>query len=226
MAKRTNLGKRRAAAAADSSAFYSERRQAIIDGAARVFQKRGYEAATLGDIANDLKLDRATLYYYASSKQELLTEVLRQASDANIKTVETIAAGAGKAADKLRAAVTALIESYDSSYPYLQLFLQQFLQSVPADATDLRGESRDWAARYYRGLRAILQQGVESGEFAVDIPIGIATISVIGAVNWVQATGMTGSARRRTLGKKALAPRAIGQGLADFIIGGLAGKAR
>lgn len=224
MAKSTNMGRRRAAAAVENSPFYQEKRKAIVAAAARVFQKRGYEAASLAHIAEESETDRATLYYYASSKQELFEEVIRQASEKNLDAVEEIVASNARASEKLKAALTQLMETYNSDYPYLHVFMQRYLQSLSAEENAMAQQTHDWAARYYNAIRAILDQGVKSGEFEFALPIGIVTISVIGTVNWIQATGATSPQRRKALGDKALAPGVIGAGLGEVLLKGLLGR--
>jgi TetR/AcrR family transcriptional regulator, cholesterol catabolism regulator len=221
LTEQTNMGRRRAAAAQESTASYQEKRKAIVTAAARVFQKRGYEATSLAQIATEAGTDRATLYYYASSKQDLFDEVIRQASEKNLAAVEAIVASGASASEKLIEALSQLMESYSSDYPYLHVFMERYLQSLPAESGEARHQAQDWAARYYDAIRSILRQGQETGEFDFELPLGIITIGVIGTVNWIQATGVTSAKRRKALGDKALAPGAIGAGLSQLLLQGL-----
>jgi len=218
----TNMGKRRAAAAQESTPSYQEKRKIIVDAAARVFQARGFEATSLAHIAEEAGMDRATLYYYASSKDDIFDEVIRLASEKNLEAVEAIVAMQASASEKLEAALTQLMESYNSDYPYFHVFMQRYLQATHDGGAAL--QTHGWAARYYNAIKAILQQGLDSGEFDFDLPVGIATISVIGTVNWVQASGATSKQSRTALGDRALTPAAIGAGLGGVLLKGL--KAR
>jgi TetR/AcrR family transcriptional regulator, cholesterol catabolism regulator len=224
MTEHTKMERRRAAAAQESTPSYQEKRKAIVAAAARVFQKRGYAATSLAQIAEEAGTDRATLYYYASSKQVLFDEVIRQASEKNLDAVEAIVASGASASAKLEEALTQLMESYNSDYPYLHVFMERYLQSLPAESGRTKHQTQDWAARYYNAIRSILRQGQESGEFAFELPLGITTIGVIGTVNWIQATGVTSSQRRKALGDKALAPGVIGAGLGRMLLQGLAAR--
>ncbi len=56
----------------------SKREQEIIAAAAKVFKEKGYHAATTRDIAAEVGIQQATLYYYISSKEELLYLVVRE----------------------------------------------------------------------------------------------------------------------------------------------------
>ncbi|MBL8775974.1 MAG: TetR/AcrR family transcriptional regulator [Acidimicrobiales bacterium] len=54
----------------------AETRRAIIDTAARVFRNKGYETATLGEIAEELGITRSAVLHHFESKEALLAEVL------------------------------------------------------------------------------------------------------------------------------------------------------
>ena len=100
--QKTSIGKRRAANARESSDFYQERQQEILRAAAQVFQERGFQAATIGDIAEKLGTDRASVYYYVSSKTELLQRVVRKATADNVTIIEEIVASNLRASEKIR----------------------------------------------------------------------------------------------------------------------------
>ena len=212
MSEKTKIGRRRAANARESSDFYQERRREIFDKAAMVFQEKGFQATTIADIAERLGTDRASLYYYVGSKQELFQQVMREAAQTNIRTIEELVAADLPAQDKLRRAFSGLMESYSSAYPYIHVFLQEKFPSLPGDRGAWAKETRSWSDRYYRAMRAILQQGVDEGEFTLDLPVGVATMAVIGAINWAHRWYRPG-------GK--LPPDQIGEGFADILLKGL-----
>src|SRR3712207_9593023 len=108
------IGRRRAAAQGENRAAYRERRQEIIAAAADLFKSRGFQGTSIGQIAEALDTDRATLYYYIGSKEELFDEVVTDAVRANVEVALTIRNGRGTAPEKLRSLVAALMESYRS----------------------------------------------------------------------------------------------------------------
>ena len=58
-----------------------ERWLAILEAGSRVFRKFGYASATLEDVAKEVGINRATLYYYVADKSELLVAILGIARD-------------------------------------------------------------------------------------------------------------------------------------------------
>ena len=58
-----------------------DRAQEICLTAAQIFFEKGYNAASLNDIAEELKITKAGLYYYVESKQELLYRIIKMGLD-------------------------------------------------------------------------------------------------------------------------------------------------
>ncbi len=54
----------------------TQTREQILDGAYRLFRRRGYSRVTMDDIASEASLTKRTLYHHFESKDQLLAEVL------------------------------------------------------------------------------------------------------------------------------------------------------
>jgi AcrR family transcriptional regulator len=65
-----------AAVPASADRTGAETRNAIIEAAARSFRAKGYEVATLGEIAAELNITRSAVLHHFASKQALLEEVV------------------------------------------------------------------------------------------------------------------------------------------------------
>lgn len=70
------------------------RRREILAAARKVFAAKGYERATLDEIAEEAQFAKGTLYNYFDSKETLFREIVREIFD-EMKTIaeESIAAG-------------------------------------------------------------------------------------------------------------------------------------
>jgi TetR/AcrR family transcriptional regulator, cholesterol catabolism regulator len=58
-----------------------ESRQEILHTAARLFQQRGYDATSMNDIANALKLSKGGVYHHFPGKDEILFEIMNHAME-------------------------------------------------------------------------------------------------------------------------------------------------
>lgn len=210
--KGTRMGRLREANVDASSAFYQERRREIVEMAALTFRERGYTATTIGMIAEKLGTDRASIYYYFGSKQELFREIVREVAQHAVEAAEKIAAGEGTAAEKLREAFQSVLGTYSSSYPYMHVFLQENFPDISEAQDDWGAEAREWARRYYVAIRGMIQQGVDEGSFRLMLPVGVTTMGVLGTVNWAHRWYKPGG---------SLSPEAIGDGFARMLLDGL-----
>ena len=89
-------------------------RRRILDAAARVLMDSGYAAARLSDIAEHAGLQAGSLYYYFSSKDDLVEEVLRygvQFTHAHVRSAVEELPDTATAGERLHAAVSAHLES-------------------------------------------------------------------------------------------------------------------
>lgn len=58
-----------------------ERRQCILEAAAAVFARKGFEKATTREIAKTAKVSEGTIYHYFASKQQLLSALAQMIQD-------------------------------------------------------------------------------------------------------------------------------------------------
>ena len=156
------------------------RMQQIIDAAARVFREKGYDGATLRDIAQEAGLLPGSLYYHIRSKEELLRLIVEQPIRALQAQLEAIVASDTSPAQKLAEALAAQLRAFDTHYPYLFVHLHNLLQ-VDTMHPDIQKRAR----RYEEFWQQILTQGVRVGEFPPDLDVKVAAFAIIGMCNWM-----------------------------------------
>jgi TetR/AcrR family transcriptional regulator, cholesterol catabolism regulator len=213
----SSIGSRRAAAAATAadSPAYQERRDAIRAAAGRVFHRKGFVATKLTDVAEEAGMDRASLYYYVGSKEQLFREVVSDAAVANIEDAERIAATELPAREKLTRLIESLMTSFERHYPYLYVLVQEDFQKLNRSGVaddEWRAVLREWNERYFAAVKSIVAQGMRSGELRSSLPPGIIANTLIGMVDsthmWFQPNGMMDAAE-------------IAAGMAEMVLGGL-----
>lgn len=215
----SGIGKRRAAAKQDGAAAYQQRRREIAIAAARVFNRRGLQGTTISAVADELSIDRASLYYYISCKEELFDEVIREASEENVANAKRIQASDLSASEKLRAMITGLMESYGRHYPLLYIYIRENLSHVGAKRSKWAKQMQKINRDYDEAVIAIIEQGYADGSFRNLGPARTVAYGILGMVNW--------SNRWFRPAEYTETAAEIGQTYADIIIGGLdAGKTR
>ncbi|MTE00289.1 TetR family transcriptional regulator [Paracoccus sp. YIM 132242] len=181
----SNISKRRKAAQDDGGAEYMAKRAELIRVAAGLFKKNGFDATTFNDIAIHTGLDRATLYYYFGSKQEIFQDAVRGALNGNLKGMQAIMSDDSRGPlEKLRALVEMFMKSYRDNYPYLFVYLQQDLNTIVDQKSEWGKEVSGEIHNIEEAFKSLIRQGIASGALRGDIPVSLATNSIFGMLNW------------------------------------------
>ena len=183
-ASTSGIGQRRAAAKDDSSAAYTERREEIKRAAGEMFKRHGFRGTSIGKVAEALDVDRATLYYYIGSKEELFDDVVTEAVEANLQIAEAILAREASAPEKLHDLVTSLMRSYADNYPFLYVFIQENLSHVSGTRKAWSKRMRAVNKRYEDVVIAIIQEGIDAGAFHATAEPWVQAYGVLGMVAW------------------------------------------
>ena len=158
----------------------SSREQEIISAAAKVFNEKGYHAATTRDIAASVGIQQASLYYYISSKEELLYLVVREPIMQLYAQVEAIVKATWPTRTKIERGIQAHLTAFDENYPHMFVFLHE-LQNVIEALPDTLSE---FTNRYQRLWEDLVRQGVVAGELRGDLDIRTTVLMILGMCNW------------------------------------------
>jgi AcrR family transcriptional regulator len=182
----TNLGRRRSTARNEAAPNYQARRDEIITAAGKAFLAKGYRATSFRDIAASIGVDRASLYYYFESKQDLYRAATGAAVVRNVEEAEEIARSDASPSQKITEIVRLLLESYTNrDYPYMFIFLQEDMNQIAEDPDDAwASEMNECSRRYDLAITSILIEGVARGEFELPGPAHVLTKAWIGMANW------------------------------------------
>src|SRR5690606_26145202 len=85
-----------------TTASGADTEQAFIEAATRLFAEKGFKGTSISDLAKELNLTTASLYYYVDGKQELLARVLQSGMADFLARLQAIAEGDGEPREKLR----------------------------------------------------------------------------------------------------------------------------
>jgi len=181
----SRIAKRRRSALADGSADYASKRDDLIRIAAQLFREQGYRATRLGDIAALAGIDRASIYYYIGSKEELLRESMAGILGGNLAKARAIAVDKSlSVSERLRQVFKVLMQSYHENYPQMFVYIQEQMGKVAREPTP-------WAKEIVRNTRqfelmvtSLIEEGMQNGEFAAVIPAKIASYALFGMFNW------------------------------------------
>ncbi|MGD8386735.1 MAG: TetR/AcrR family transcriptional regulator [Desulfobacteraceae bacterium] len=141
------------------------RRAEILEAAKAVFFSRGFQTATMDQVAKAAELSKGTLYLYFSCKEELYVSILLEGLDKLIRRFRNAAEGASGWEAKLRAVGKAYFEFYQEEKNYFQIlfFLHhgELSTKIPENLFQKCTLKGIEALSY---ISKAVEKGIESGE--------------------------------------------------------------
>jgi AcrR family transcriptional regulator len=156
------------------------RRDDILQAAAQIFRQKGYNAASMQDIADAVGLQKASLYYHVSSKQEILLDLLNHALDLLITDMESILQADVPADEKLHAAMRAYVRRLTAEADLAAVLLLEY-RSLEPKRRAKHIQRRDKVESVWR---EIVNQGMRSGLFRRVDPV-VTGFALLGVQNWL-----------------------------------------
>lgn len=195
MVKASNISKRRESALKEGSVDYLAKRDELVRIAAQQFKQSGYRATTLAEIGHKAGLDRATVYYYFGSKEELFREILRTGVDQNIRECVKISQNDTlDSLEKLQAIIQQLMKAYDEHYPHMYVYIQEEMDRIASEksvwAQELAGQTR----KFEKIVMGLISETIAAGKMRDDIPVSIVANAIFGMLNWTHRWYQPGGA--------------------------------
>ncbi|MCJ7662599.1 MAG: TetR/AcrR family transcriptional regulator [Anaerolineales bacterium] len=151
----------------------------LLETATLLFKEKGYHNTSMQDLADALGLQKGSLYYYIDSKEELLRELLEQATSILGARIDEIYAAHLSASEKLRRALENHGQAIMDNLNLVTVYLQEY-RSLPPERLEEVLAARE---HYEERLMQILQDGITSGEFnPVDVKMTV--FGFLGMLNW------------------------------------------
>lgn len=136
-----------------------EREHEILQAARDVFSERGFEKASIEDIAERVGIGKGTVYLHFSSKEDLLIALMRQACLGLVETCRAATEQQATAAGKLRCIIQAIVDHRYANRRWVRIVATElpvflgYKQRLNA-STELRGLIAD-----------VIRQGQDEGVF-------------------------------------------------------------
>jgi TetR/AcrR family transcriptional regulator, cholesterol catabolism regulator len=186
-----------------------ERWAELIEVATQVFYEKGYDGASLQDIADRLGMLKGSLYYYIQSKEDLLFDVISTVHRDGLAVIRARASVEGGPLERLESVIVGHVEHTCENLVPTAVFLHE-LSSLPAE----RRQEVLGSEHAYQGVfRDLIDQAQRAGLVRPDLDPRLATLSILGSTNWVYRWFRPGG---------GFSAQQIGSELAEMAIRGIA----
>jgi len=142
------------------------RRAAIIDAARKRFAYYGFSKVTMDEIAADVGMGKASLYYYFPTKEKLFEDVVKQEKGQFFDGIHTMMGKKISSSDMLRKYASKRIEHFRNLANLRALGFQQ-QGELKAKSVELYCE---FQKQEVSSLQQILEYGKKNGELSISNP--------------------------------------------------------
>jgi AcrR family transcriptional regulator len=176
----TDAGTVSSAMATSQGKARPSRKQDILDVFAQMVAERGYDAVSIRDVAELMKISKGTVIHHYGSKDRMLEQVhfnymRRRLREAHLM-IERLETPREQLASIVVQNFFALRDDHDATVAFAR-------EIVRFASEDIMGEVRVMRREYSQILRDVLSRGMADGSFRREDPV-ITSLQIFGMFNW------------------------------------------
>ena len=182
----------------------------ILDDAARLFARDGYDGTSLGELAASVGVTKAAIYHYFPNKKEIYEAIIVRTLEGLHRHVSKATAEATGPEETLARFMTAHADFFEDHYDG---FLTMLVGYGGMENVVMITEAQKLRDEHEQALRQIIADGIAQGTFRA-IDVEVASRAVLSMLNWMARWFKPGKGRRAA---------AFAQDYCDLMLGGLRG---
>src|SRR5260370_9381863 len=144
-----------------------ERKNQILEAAIAVFARLGFQQARMDDIARQAGLSKGALYLYYTSKDAIITALLKYFFTQEFKRLQVFVESDQQASvqDQLMALTRQLVSAMKWMAKLMPIAFEFY--AIAGRAKKVRQFLKEYYQQYCRELARLIQRGIERDEFRV-----------------------------------------------------------
>jgi TetR/AcrR family transcriptional regulator, fatty acid metabolism regulator protein len=154
-----------------------DKRRVLLDAAVRVFARKGYHAARVGDIAEEAGVAYGLLYHYFDSKEDVLRSVFRETWRALIETIKSVEEDEDQPREQLRKVAEILLRSWRREPDLVRVLVLEVTRSQHL------AEEMDEIVASFAAIQEIVERGQADGSIRADLDARLASYVFYGAID-------------------------------------------
>jgi AcrR family transcriptional regulator len=158
------------------SSLTTDKRRVLLEAAVRVFARRGFHAARVGDIAEEAGVAHGLLYHYFSSKEEVLETIFRETWADLLAAVRDVEESGEPAQEQLRQVAAILLRSWRRDPDLVRVLVRGVARSSELDRRV--GDVGD----AFAAIERIIRRGQEAGELRPELDARLTSVIFYGAI--------------------------------------------
>jgi TetR/AcrR family fatty acid metabolism transcriptional regulator len=156
-----------------------DKRQRILQAAARVFARKGYHGARVSEIARRADVADGTIYLYFRNKEDILVSLFDEVMIEHLRQAREALAAVQGAPEKLRTIARRHLGLLGGNRDLAVVFQVELRQSTKF----MERFTASWLQDYFTLLTEIIEEGQKEGSLRADLPRKLVTKSFFGALD-------------------------------------------
>lgn len=143
----------------------NEKEKIIIEAARKRFARFGFSKVTMDEIASDVEMGKASLYYYFPTKENIFTQVIKEEQNELANELESIVHEDISCSEKLIKYVNVRLNFFHKLVNLGTLSTHSFMDQKSI----YKKLFTEFETREHSYVNAIIKEGMNTGEFKKDI---------------------------------------------------------
>ena len=187
----------------------SRKREAVLRAAVRVFNARGFQSASLDDVAASLGISKPTIYHYLGNKEQVLLECVTRGLELLREAAVSARSEPGTGVDRLRTFLERYAEINMDDFG--RCVIRTTEEALSADGAK---RFRELKREIDASMRSLISAGIDDGSIA-PVDVRMAAFTIAGALNWPARWHDPAG---------PMSPAEIASAMVDLLIGGIGPK--
>ncbi|GAB3347628.1 TetR/AcrR family transcriptional regulator [Amycolatopsis echigonensis] len=178
------------ARAKDRTTDRRNREPEIIAAAIELFHRKGYDGASLQDVADMVGVLKGSLYHYISSKEELLARICVESHRQSSEIMEESLAAADNPLDQLRAFLHATAVWYLTNIERVSIYFNEGKRLTGERLEKVHAQGRE----FHSFIRSLIDKARTEEQVRPEVDPRVAAQLIVGALNsiptWYRPDGL------------------------------------
>jgi AcrR family transcriptional regulator len=166
---------------------FDQQRASILQAAARLFAERGFEGASMAELARACGVSKPLLYHYYRDKQHILSDIADSYMDRLLAIVAEVRARKLPAEENLRALIARFMQEYRHSQAQHMVLVQDVKFLADLQRAQVTGKEREVVDAFAQAIAALRPRFRKK---ALRVPLAMILFGMINwTFTWLRAEG-------------------------------------
>lgn len=160
----------------------STKKEVIIQMASKLFQEKGFGAASMRDLAENVGVEAASLYNHIQSKSEILQAICFRVANEFISHLDAVEASQETKLKKIEMIIRFHIRMMMEQYEYVYISDHEWRHLPEPYLSNFLNQRRN----YRKSLADLIEQGIARGEMKQIDPY-VAVLTILSAISGIES---------------------------------------